>query len=171
MRPCTSRSRTPLGHHLIAQVLAEALVVGAIELKALTQLLQGQLVLRGDVGHHPIELSLVDAGAGLAGVGDKNAVLDQRLQGLLAQAGGLRHDFALLARLLPQLLGALDDLAGGDDVLVDDGSDVVPGLQRGRLGRHLECCQGQRHGEEGGSEAMHHGRKSELGERSELSLR
>ena len=114
-----------LDQHLVAQVGAEARVVDAFGAQALAQLLRGELVLRGDALHGAVDLGLFDAQAAVARVGDDDTLVDQQVQHLLAQHGVGRQALAAARGVGPGACDAAVDLAGGDELAVDDGNDVV----------------------------------------------
>ena len=85
MRAYTSRSRTRSTSDLVAQVGAKARVVDAFAAQPLAQLRQRDLVLRRHVADGAVELGVVDAQAALARMGELHALVDQRVEHLLAQ--------------------------------------------------------------------------------------
>lgn len=125
-----------LDQHLVAQVLAEALHVGAVLLQALDQLRHRELVLRGDVGHRAVQFRLLDAGAGIARMGDQHPLLDQGLLRFLARRLAVQG-LAAACRLQLGALQATGDLAGRHHLGVDDHRDVVTGQTAGTGGGFL----------------------------------
>ncbi len=170
-----------LRHHLVAQVLAEALQVHAVGLEALDQLGLRQLVLRGHIGHHAVELGLVDLVAVFTRKGDHGALVDHRVERLFLQLFGAGLRTALGAGLLTQLLHAGGHLTGGHDVLVHHGCDVVAGQQLGLAAGHdgfgmlgKSGRRGRSQGadkNEGAERRSGHGSQSELVKRSALNCR
>ena len=135
IRLTTSRSRTRSTMHLVADVVAELGVVDAFLAQPLAQLRQRQLVLGRDVGDGAVDLGLVDARAALARVGDQHALVDQRVEHLLAQRRRRRQGLRVARRLVAHARQPLLHLGRGDQLLVDDGDDVVAGLGERRARR------------------------------------
>jgi hypothetical protein len=125
-----------LDQHLVTDAVAKAGVRDALAAEPLAQLRDRELVLVGDAGDGTVDLGLVDLGAGLARIGDEHPLVDERVEDLLAQLGRRRQLRAVAHRLVADARHALLKLAGGDELLVDDGEDVVAGLRRdGHAGR------------------------------------
>ena len=145
-----------LDHHLVAQVGAKAREIDAVGLHAVAQLVQRQLVLLRDALHRTVEVGLVDLDAGLARVGDHDPLFDQGVQRLASQFGfGWQAHAGALRGLLLRTLDAAIHLAGGHQLLVDHGHDVVAvahGLAQLGLGRGGQD-QGQQRGRGRGAPA------------------
>ena len=120
----------PLDHQLVADVVAELDVGQAFLAQALAQLPDRQLVLGRDVGHGAIELGLVDTSAVLARIGDQDAFVDQGVEHLLAKRRGWRQRGPAAPGIVADACQPLLQLARRDELLVDDGDDVVAGLRQ-----------------------------------------
>jgi hypothetical protein len=121
-----------LDDQLIADVVAELVVGNALLAQPLAQLGQAHLILGRDVGDGAVELGLVDARAGLARRGHHHALVDQRVEHLLAQDRRRRQLGAAARRVVADARQPLLQLARGDQLGVDDRDDVVGGLRHGR---------------------------------------
>jgi hypothetical protein len=131
MRLATSRSRTRSNQDLLAQAGAEALVVHAFAAQPLAQLRHRELVLRRDVRDRALDLGLVDLEAAVAGVRHQDTLVDEHIEHLAAELGGRRQRLPRALRFVAHAVHAHLQLARGDELLVDDGDDVVG---RGDLG-------------------------------------
>jgi hypothetical protein len=118
----------PLDHDLVANVLAELGEGHAFLTQPLAQLGQRHLVLGRHVEDGPVDLGVVDARARLARIGDHHPLVDQGFEHLLAQRRERRQGRLVAGRLVTQARHPLLHLARGDQLLVDDGNDVVAGL-------------------------------------------
>ena len=130
-----------LDHDLVAQLGAKARQVQAILAQPLDQLRQRQLVLRGDALDRAVEVGVVDAPAGVAGVGDDHALLDQRVQRLPAQQLRARPRLAGAGGGGEQVVHSALQLAGGHQLLVDHRDDVVPSARRRVAAARLRRCR------------------------------
>ena len=80
------------------------------------QLRDRDLVLRRDVGDRAVDFGVVDPDAAVARVGDLHALVDQRVDDLLAQIVVRRQPRAAARRILLHARHALLHLAGGDEL-------------------------------------------------------
>jgi hypothetical protein len=133
----------PLQQHLVAQVVAELRVVHPFGLQSLAQLWCGELVLRSDVGHGTIQFDIVDAVAAFARVSQQHPLLDQRIEGLLAQAVVRGHLQVGALSLGTGPKDALLHLDRSDGFGVDHRHDVVAIARRLRALRHGRHAQAQ----------------------------
>ena len=95
MRLATSRSRTRstmIWSRMLPRNRAKSMPSLA---QPLAQLRHRQLVLRRHVGDRPVDLGIVDPRAALARVGDQHALVDQRVEHLLAQRRERRQGLLL----------------------------------------------------------------------------
>ena len=114
--------RDDLGH----QLTAEGVQRDALILQTFGELLRGQAVVLGHVGHSTVDLGIAGLEAIVGGVLLLRQLQDHLLQHLLAQLVGRRHPGARGLGRTP--LDQMDlglQLAFGDDALIDDGHDAV----------------------------------------------
>jgi hypothetical protein len=136
---------------LLADVLAERVERHAVALQHLAEVGEGHLVLLGDPLHRPVELHLVDADPGVAGMLQLRLVEDQALEELALQHRALRRLRAAPRELALRRLHRLVQLRERDDFLVHHGDDAVDELHllRGRR------AGGEQEREEEGNQSLH----------------
>ena len=132
----TSRSRMRSIVIWSRMPLLERGVVDALLAQPVAQLLGGHLVGRRDVGDRALDLAVVHLDAVVARIGHEHALLDQRVERLLAQLAGRRLGAALLDAFLLQLGQAHRHFVVGDRFGVDHRDEEV-----GRPGGRLDARQ------------------------------
>ena len=145
-----------LDRDFVAQGIAEIGEIDAVVGEVRAQLVQGHVVLAGDVAEGRVDVLVADPDALLRGLGDLQADQDQAFQHLFAQDVGRRQ---LAVRLLPVLrqhvAGGAVEFALQHHIVVDHGDDAIDGLRGLR-----ERISGEQAGGEQAGEQCLHGRES-----------